>query len=263
MDMDLFKKIIDDIAQNGIKWRELAYYNEPLLDPMLFERIKYAKSRGLKIHLNTNGTLLTQEKRKAILDSGLDVISVSLDAATAETYRKVRGSADFEKVKNNVIALIEERNRRFLNKPRIQVGFVFQKDNCHEVEEFRAFWKNLADKVAIWGLTTRTTRMKELVVKKFDLAKPRLRFFYPCHIVFKNPAVLSDGRVTPCCPDYDGLLSVGNFKHETFNQIWNSPKYREIRDTFLAGRGETIDICQKLRCGFLYHQAYFIWWRRF
>ena len=100
MSMDLFKKIIDDATTNSIKEVCLNFYNEPLLDPLLFERIKYAKSKGLRVMFNSNGCLLTEEKINALLDSGLDSITFSFDAATKETYEKTRVGGDFEKTKS-------------------------------------------------------------------------------------------------------------------------------------------------------------------
>jgi len=108
MSMDLFKKIIDDVAQSNISQICLHLYSEPLLDTMLFERIKYVKSKGLWVEFASNGTILTQDKIDAIFDSGLDFINFSIDAATSGTYQKIRG-ADLEKTKNNIIQLKRER----------------------------------------------------------------------------------------------------------------------------------------------------------
>jgi len=263
MDMNLFKKIVDDLAHNGIEWLEIFLYSEPLLDPLLFERIKYAKSMGLKVYVSTNGHFLSQEKREAILDVDLDLIGISLDATTKETYEKVRGSKDFERVKENVIALIKERNRRSLKKPYIQVDFVVQKDNCHEAEEFKAFWKDLANKVLVWELISKGKRVSQLVVKKFDPMKLSPRYLYACRQMFYcAPTVLSDGRVVLCNYDYDGSMVLGDFNVQTLSEIWDSTKYKEIRNAHLAGQGDKIFFCKETHCQFLYCKAYFHWWAR-
>ena len=49
MGIELFKKIVDDCFSEGIRNFNLNFYNEPFLDPLLFERVKYMKSKGLKV----------------------------------------------------------------------------------------------------------------------------------------------------------------------------------------------------------------------
>ena len=51
MDMFLFKKIIDDAVENGFITLTFSLYNEPLLDNLIFERVRYAKEKGLKVFL--------------------------------------------------------------------------------------------------------------------------------------------------------------------------------------------------------------------
>lgn len=260
MDMNLFRNIVDQLAGSTIRVIELFGYSEPLLDPLLFERIDYCKSKGIKVYISTNGVLLTPEKRKAILGSRLDAIGFSLDATTAETYRNVRGSADFERVKENVISFIKERNERPVKRPLVRLNFVVQQDNCHEVEEFKAFWRGLADKVEVWDLVSKGERVSRLLVKRRDPLKLHPRYLYACLLVFVCPGILSDGRVILCNYDFDGSLPLGDLKTQTFNEIWNSAKFREIRELHLAGRGDRIGFCRETHCQFLYQHAYTCWW---
>ena len=110
MGMDLFKKIVDEAVASGVRGACLSNCNEPLLDPLLFERIKYAKSRGMQdVVCVSNGTLLTRDKVDKLLDSGLDSIYFSFDGATKDTYEKIRVGANFKKTRGNILRLIRER----------------------------------------------------------------------------------------------------------------------------------------------------------
>jgi len=48
--------------------------------------IRYLKDRGVYVLFNTNGTLLAPKKRQELIDTGLDELRVSLDAADAERF---------------------------------------------------------------------------------------------------------------------------------------------------------------------------------
>ncbi len=53
--------------------------------------IRYLKDRGTYVLFNTNGTLLTERKGRELIDSGLDELRVSLDAAEPVAFKAVRG----------------------------------------------------------------------------------------------------------------------------------------------------------------------------
>ena len=63
------------------------------------------------VSITTNGSKLTAENRKKLLDMKIGLIDISLDANTAETYEKIRINGKFEQVKNNVLSLLTERSR--------------------------------------------------------------------------------------------------------------------------------------------------------
>ena len=86
---------------------------------------------------------------KKLLDTGLHMIDISIDAFKDETYSKVRVGGNLEVTRKNVIDLIKLRNESIGNT-KIIVSFVEQKENSNEIEEFKKFWhKNGADQVLI------------------------------------------------------------------------------------------------------------------
>ena len=79
---------------------------EPLLNPKIYDYIKYAKEKGiLETIINTNATNLT-EKIEKLIKSGLDLIIYSFDGGSKETYEKMRPGRfkqnSFEKVYGNI-----------------------------------------------------------------------------------------------------------------------------------------------------------------
>jgi MoaA/NifB/PqqE/SkfB family radical SAM enzyme len=73
-----------------------------MLVKQLPRMIRYLKDRGVYVLFNTNGTLLAPRKRGELIDTGLDELRVSLDAAEAESFFKVRGKNMFDRIVRNV-----------------------------------------------------------------------------------------------------------------------------------------------------------------
>ena len=97
MDWNVYQKIILEGEKYGCPSLEPQGTNEPFLDNNLENYIKFASEHGfIDIMLNTNGTLLSEERSKKFLKSGITRIRFSLDAATKETYEKVRAGAKFD-----------------------------------------------------------------------------------------------------------------------------------------------------------------------
>lgn len=255
MGEDLFRKIVDDAAKSGIKSLSFSFYNESLLDPLLFERIRYVKSKGLCIEIITNGTLLKGEKLNEIFETEVDKVSFSFDGATKETYERIRMGANFEGVRKNILNFLCEREKRRRIKPLTTVGMTVSEDNLHEVKEFYQLWERKVDQISAWKADNRCE------------IKPSRDFFtkekqaYPCPLLLTDVLqVLSNGKVALCCMDYDGLFSLGDLKKQSIREIRNSPKFRQIADLHLSGRGYLVELCNN--CSRLY-ESHCIWWEKY
>lgn len=73
--------IIDTLAENGWNGDLLCFhiYNEPLIDPRLFEFIKYAKIKlsDVRIEIYSNGYYLNQTMVTELQDVGVDILIVT------------------------------------------------------------------------------------------------------------------------------------------------------------------------------------------
>jgi MoaA/NifB/PqqE/SkfB family radical SAM enzyme len=109
---------------------------EPLLNPDLFRMIAYLKGRGVSVAFNSDAIGLTDKKRRALVESGLDELRVSMDAATPETYRAIRGVATFDRVVENVTALADLIRERGVPRPKLSLWFTVMKRNVRELPDF-------------------------------------------------------------------------------------------------------------------------------
>ena len=89
MSWELFTSIIDQVP--NIARVVMHGVGEPMLVKNLPQMIRYLKARGIYTLFNTNGTLLTPRKQRELIETGLDELRVSVDAADAQTFLAVRG----------------------------------------------------------------------------------------------------------------------------------------------------------------------------
>ena len=223
MDFNLFKKIIDDCP--GLEHLCMHNWGEPLLHKDIFKMINYAKSKGVRyVVMNTNGTLLTDKMIDRIVASKLDIIRFSIDGS-AETFRKVRG-VDLEKIENNIIKL---KHLKEIRRPELGMGVVFtvEEDTEKDAEEYIAYWNRIVDHVRLQPRLIRSPRT-EVCPEPFGKDYGKL-------------VILWDGKVIPCCVDYNAELALGNVRDEKIRNLWESDKMQRLREQHLAG--EFPDTC--------------------
>src|ERR1700684_3301075 len=100
MSWELFTSIIDQYPK--IARVVLHGIGEPMLVKELPRMVRYLKDRGVYVLFNTNGTLLNKNNGRAMIDSGLDELRVSLDASNRESYLAIRGKNYFDRILHNV-----------------------------------------------------------------------------------------------------------------------------------------------------------------
>lgn len=142
------------VIESG-KYFELHGIGEPLLSPAFWRILEILanKNPSAEAVVNSNLVVLTDEMLAKIVASTLTQISVSLDAATAPTYYKIRG-ADFGRVLDNIgrlrEALIKQNASR---KLKLVVNMTMMKENLEEVVDFVRLAKSLgASEAAVWPL---------------------------------------------------------------------------------------------------------------
>src|SRR3954468_16266815 len=87
MDFDLFRKIVDECATLGITHVRVHNYGEPFLDKQLVEKVRYAKSKGIaEVGMISNGSLITEDIARGMIEAGLDAINISVDAGGKDVF---------------------------------------------------------------------------------------------------------------------------------------------------------------------------------
>ncbi len=88
LSFEIVKELLDDLEYLGVKRINLSGGGEPFMHPKIFEIIKYIKSKGIRVNINTNFTLLNEDKIKELDKYGVEHYTVSVWAGTPEYYIK-------------------------------------------------------------------------------------------------------------------------------------------------------------------------------
>ncbi|CAA7615916.1 putative Molybdopterin cofactor synthesis protein A [Magnetospirillum sp. LM-5] len=233
--------LVDEIAE----WRPsvtLNVANEPLVATTFRHAAERVKQKGLAGTFNTNGLLIDEDLARFLVDIGFDSVNVSVDAATPETLKKARGFARLDKLVEKVELLLKVRGAKPL--PRVGVTFVETDYNYQEIPAFLEFWKSRVDLIRVTGyiqdLRPDIERINPTLHR--DMLPERI----PCKQLFRDIVIRANGDVTPCVvtseqPD----IVVGNiFRDGGVRAVWNSPRFRELRELHNAGRWDETGFCK-------------------
>ncbi|MBC8434899.1 radical SAM protein [archaeon] len=211
---------------------------EPMLDKNTEEFGKRIKSKGMYSILTTNGTFLTEERAKKVVES-FDCVRISVDGLK-ETHDLIRGKGNFEKTLRG-IEYLNSFNKR--NKSKIMLNFVVQKDNEKEMEAVQEFFKDKCEGVTFIPHSTSNgiyhsknidSSWKNLNMNKktgntddFISGKPSLELgkLY-CDGGRSKISILPNGDVSPCLLTFNKM---GNLSKKGLKSILNSEKPESLK----------------------------------
>lgn len=234
MELEFYKQLIDQISPYVQKVR-LYSTGEPFLHPSLFEMIRYAHNAGInEISVSTNATLLNTENRDKLLDgdSTPEILQLSIEGWSPESYEKYREGADFSAVFENIKAFYLLRSQMKKRKPLIVTHLLLTKES--DVEAFVRLWGPWCDKIHVDLMQSPRffTTPDEL---KDELYKAPLQYV-GCIQPFNQVTISYDGSLGVCCGDFDFKLKMGNLREESILSIWRKPAYNQLRKAIASGR---------------------------
>ena len=106
---------------------------EPLLHPDFFKLVEYLKSRNVSVGFSTNGLLLGKYAQQ-IIDSGVDMLSVSVDSHHPEVHDEIRGMPGlFSRVTENLRHFFSLRSKSSKALPSVKVHFTILQHNIDDM----------------------------------------------------------------------------------------------------------------------------------
>jgi MoaA/NifB/PqqE/SkfB family radical SAM enzyme len=134
MSWPLFTSIVDQLP--GLKRAVLHGVGEPMLVKELPRMIRYLRERGVYVLFNTNGTLLGPKKRRELIETGLEELRVSLDAADAASFLRVRGKDMFDRIVRNLGAFTALQREIGATSPRVSLWLTGLKETIEQLPDF-------------------------------------------------------------------------------------------------------------------------------
>jgi MoaA/NifB/PqqE/SkfB family radical SAM enzyme len=139
-----FARVIDGLS--AFDPRPTVFFGgigEPLFHPGLVSMVEQAKAAGAPVEVITNGTLLDARYAQNLIAAGLDVLWVSLDGATPESYADVRLGAALLDVLANLARFQALCDSCRSPSPQIGIVFVAMKRNLADLPALLRLGKKL------------------------------------------------------------------------------------------------------------------------
>jgi len=239
----LFNKIADEIVTHSDEILRVSLYRdgEPLIDKKLPERVARLKEGGIKnTAIATNVSLLNEERARALLHAGLDLIILSIDSLDKEVYESIRVRLKFEEVLENAIKLIELRDE-IRPETKIWVRMIRQPSNEDEWPAYRDFWSpkvSSNDRVYYHNLHNWGGQL----VDSSHFA-PSLEPQLPCVALWSLLVVLCNGDVPLCNVDFNNRHPTGSVLNNSIEEIWKSQLLEQRRGWHLTDQKSKISLC--------------------
>jgi len=233
LEPELCFKAVDEVREFGkgiCQYIRFTGEGEPFLHKKVKEMLGYAvKNSGTMVTLTTNGSLMTEARADMLIESGVNIVDISIDAFTPETYAKVRVNGVLEVTRKNVLYLLQKSRQ---SKTKVVVSYVEQDANRHESKDFEAFWKsNGADYVIIRRLHSNAGSNGNIATAiKAEPAVERRPCLYPWERISLSPR----GELLFCPQDWVRGSRVADFRTTTIREAWSGENYKKLREAHLS-----------------------------
>jgi MoaA/NifB/PqqE/SkfB family radical SAM enzyme len=283
LSFDNFRRITDQFPY--LRGISLFGLGEPLMNRELGDMLAYLRKDRPRVrpYITTNATLLDEEHVNLLVSHRVD-LTVSLNAATRDTYRQTSGSKryDLADIVRNLKQLSIAARKSGL---RFTICLVIMNENVGEIPEYVRLAREIGAHEAYFGeqnYDAAGDRLDGLLIRDPDLVRKKLveahdlgkklgirvghskrdpsiwksqKIFVPCKYLWKMPYISWDGFLLPCCArPFPGVFTFGNVvqrreeKGTSFRELWFSESYNNLRRRVSGGlEGGLCDGCQHLR----------------
>lgn len=210
MSDELFRKIVKDGKQMRKAFFVPFLNGEPFMFPRIWEWLDYLQAERCRVHIYTNAERVNVDR--LVKYNNISVICCGVNAATKDTYDRVVRGPDFGLVVSNVKEIIKKA------RCKVFASMVVVDGNYGEIEKFTRMWAphHIFGEFKNWGGARHC---------KLELVGDRV----PCWALLNTMSILWDGRVVPCCLDFDGKQILGDANVQTLTEIWHQSQWMRRR----------------------------------
>jgi hypothetical protein len=259
---DGWKKVIYDLKKWIGPYRVQLAGGETFVRKDITDIIRFATENNVLTGVVTNGTMITRELAKEIVDSGLGYIHVSVDGVKPETHDYIRGIPGVHrKAMESIDRLVETSKGSGMS---ICLATIIMKKNMHELTDLVQWVEKMGldgiifnplgptiDSDSEWYKKTDLwfddlSEINNILDKLIDLKKRGAKILNPpeqfeamkkyfekpylvnaemCRVGITNLSITCDGYIHTCFK----MPPLGNVSEITPQEVWDSEKAKEIR----------------------------------
>lgn len=236
LDPALNEKMIEEVRKHGqgiTQYIRYASNGEPLVHPNGYDMIQAAVDySGVFVTLTTNGKIMNEKRTQKLLESGVHMIDISIDAFKPETYAKIRVKGNLDVTRENVLRLLSWVRESKANT-KVVVSFVEQPENTNEVADFETYWKEKgADYVVIRRLHSCSGAVEALAEQRRDALSTVKR--RPCLYPWERVVINARGDLAFCPSDWVHGSYIADYRNTTINEQWQGAFYQALREAHLT-----------------------------
>tara|TARA_Y100000588_G_scaffold121505_1_gene133086 strand:- start:1136 stop:1906 length:771 start_codon:yes stop_codon:yes gene_type:complete len=235
---------------------------EPFINRCFTEMVRYAHAKKITTMTSTNGHFVRDmSQARAVVESGLDEIIISLDGVDQKTYEQYRIGGSIDRVFEGTRLLVQAKEEMRASHPLINLQFIVMKHNEADLAEAERIARSLnVDKFLIKTAQVYTEAEADQFLpqeddfRRYEEVEGGLAVkgqpVRGCKVLWYSTMVNWNGAVAPCCFDKDIDYPMGDvFNGQSFRQIWHGRAYMDFRKRILTDRKD-VAMCNNCSEGY-------------
>lgn len=234
MEMDLFKKIVDECEMYSVYSVRLSWRGETLSHPNIKEMIAYATKKIKNVSFLTNAFYLDEDMIDCFIENGVSYVAVSFDGI-GETYESIRHPAKFDESYRKLSRLRDKKNELNSKLPQVRLCTIWPAIS-HDPDAYYITMKKVSDYI----VCNPYINFKGPMTVKED---------FVCQYPWERIVVAFNGK-TQCCTGWNATdIILGNAKDQSIYDMWHSELMNNIRSTHQKGQRMSLASCADCRHG--------------
>ena len=152
MPFETFVDLVTTCKQNGLKGVRFSGGGEPSIHPNIYEMVEFISEIGLVItRFDTNGINLSEKLSQLLIQAGLLVLHISLQAPTEASWSKITGvrASLFHQVLTNIESFLSQEKAETV---KVYISVILDETTIKEIDQISALCNKLNVEITVHGL---------------------------------------------------------------------------------------------------------------
>ena len=231
MDWVIYQTIMDKLMNvSNIMSVSYGGMGEPLLNPLIYQFIKYVSSK-VNTYVTTNASALNLKNIQRLIDAGLSNLIISFNGSDKAMYELMMGGLSFERAQRNLRTAVELCKGTGL---RLSANVSTTRQTEKSLTKIKEYLEEVGINAIFFSMAhNRAGFMKDQSICYTPMPPvDRQR----CDIFANTLFVAWTGEVLSCCHDLAGTNVLGNLMSESIEEILQ-------RREQIVKSGVKFDIC--------------------